>query len=235
LATGAATLLKLMIPELGQALPFSFNYAAILICARTGGVRAGVIATVVLTGLTRFFFLAPSNSLAVSSRTDTIRVAFFVAEGLLLAYLGSHFDRLRRRATNISARARAYMASALSSQQEADALKAISRDTIWEWGLDTGEIVRTPSWRDAISIALPAREDFVHWVERIHPEDRHAIVSRLHRAIEDGKEELHYHYRLQAADGTVRSVSDHAFIVRGSDWKPIRVIGRSAEWPASFS
>jgi K+-sensing histidine kinase KdpD len=231
LTVSAATLLKLILPDLAYLLPFAFNYSAVLICARTGGVKSGVIATVLLTGLTRYLFLEPRYSLAVSSRFDLIRVAFFVTEALLLTYLGSRFEQLRRKATNVSARARAYMAAALSKEQDTVAMRAISRDTIWEWGLDTGEILRTPSWRDTLSASLPEREDFVAWVERIHPEDRSATVKHLHYAIEAGKEELHYQYRLRGVDGSFHLVADHAFIVRGADWKPLRVIGRSAELP----
>jgi PAS domain-containing protein len=126
------------------------------------------------------------------------------------------------------------MAGSLSRERDSAAIWAISRDTIWEWGLDTGEIIRTPSWQDSLSSSLPVREEFASWVERIHPEDRTATIARLQDAIEQGRQELQYTYRLLSPRGKFLPVWDHAFIVRGTDWKPLRVIGRSAEFPAKL-
>ena len=81
----------------------------------------------------------------------------------------------------------------------------------------------------SITIALPVRETFASWIERIHPEDRDATVRRMQQAIKEGREEFQYTYRLLAPSGTFVSVWDHAFVVRGSDWKALRIIGRSAE------
>ena len=233
LAIAAATIPKLVFPNLARELPFALNYAAVCVCAWTGGLVSGIAAIVLLVGVTKFLFLEPIYSLSVASTADSIRVALFVAEGLLLTVLGSSHAKLKRLSANASARARAHMAGALSREQDTTAILAISRDTIWEWGLDTGEIVRTPSWQDTLSIALPVREEFTSWVERIHPEDRTATIKRLQHAIEEGRQELQYTYRLLGPRGKFLSVWDHAFIIRGTDWKPLRVIGRSAELPSS--
>jgi PAS domain-containing protein len=194
---------------------------------------AGVAAIGLLAGVTKYLFLEPIYSLSVANHADSIRVGLFVAEGLLLTLLGDSHAKVKRLAANTSARARAYMAGAMSREQDTTAIRAISRDTIWEWGLDTGEIVRTPSWQETLSVALPVREEFTSWVERIHPADRTATIERLQRAIEEGRQELQYTYRLLGPRGEVLSVWDHAFVIRGTDWKPLRVIGRSAELPTS--
>jgi len=233
LAVCAATIPKLVFPGLARELPFAFNYAAVCVCAWTGGLVSGIVALGLLVGVTKFLFLEPIYSLSVAGTADSIRVALFVAEGLLVTVLGSSHAKLKRLSAKASARARAHMAGALSREQDTAAILAISRDTIWEWGLDTGEIIRTPSWQDTLSIALPVREEFTSWVERIHPEDRTATIKRLQHAIEEGRQELQYTYRLLGPRGKFLSVWDHAFIIRGTDWKPLRVIGRSAELPSS--
>jgi K+-sensing histidine kinase KdpD len=233
-AVGAATVVKLLLPGVAAELPFAFNYAAICVCAWTGGLLPGILATFLLAGLTRYLFLAPLLSLSVASRADRIRLGLFVAEGLLLALLGDSHAKLKLVAARASIRARAYMAGALSLEQDTAAIRAISRDTIWEWGLDTGEIIRTPSWQDGLSSALPVREEFTTWLDRIHPDDRLETVTRLQEAIKGGRQELQYTYRLLGPRGSFLSVSDHAFIIRGADWKPLRVIGRSAEFPCGL-
>ncbi len=230
-AVGTATVAKLILPDVARELPFAFNYGAVYICAWAGGIQPGILAVVLLTGLTRYLFLEPLYSLSVAGRAEAIRVALFAAEGFLLAVLADSHAKLKLVAAKASIRARAYLAGALSREQDTAAIRAISRDTIWEWGLDTGEIVRTPSWQDTLSVALPVREEFTSWVDRIHPEDRTATIARLQEAIEQGRQELQYTYRLMGPRGKILPVWDHAFIVRGNDWKPLRVIGRSAEFP----
>jgi K+-sensing histidine kinase KdpD len=232
LAVGAAAVPKLVFPGLARELPFAFNYAAVCACAWTGGWLSGVAAVGLLAAITKYFFLEPIYSLAVASHAEAIRVGLFTGEGLLLTILGASHVKLKRLAANGFIRARIYMAGALSREQDAAAIRAISRDTLWEWGLDTGEIVRTPSWQDTLSVALPEREEFASWTERIHPQDRTSTIKRLQQAIEEGSQELQYTYRLLGPGGRVLSVWDHAFIVRGADWKALRVIGRSAEVPA---
>ena len=232
-AVGAATVPKLVFPDLARELPFAFNYAAVCTCAWIGGVMPGIVATALLVGVTRYLFLDPIYSFAVASQIDAIRLGLFGAEGLLLAMLGASHASLKLFAANASARARTYISAALNREVDSAALRAVSRDTVWEWDVDSGEIGRTPGTQDEISAALPVRESFASWVERIHPADREATVARLQQAILEGREEVQYTYRLLDPSGTVLSVWDHAFIVRGADWKPLRVIGRSAELPAS--
>ena len=233
LAAAAATIPKLIFPDLGHDLPFAFNYAAVCACAWIGGLLPGIAATALLAGITKYLFLEPIYSLSVASQTETIRVGIFAGEGLLLAALGDSHASLKRIAVNATSRARTYVVAALNKEVNNAAIRAVSRDTVWEWELETGNITRTPSWQDRISIALPAKESLSAWVERMHPEDRDATVKRMQQAIEEGREDFQYTYRLLGPNGTCFSVWDHAFIVRGADWKALRVIGRSAELPSS--
>jgi K+-sensing histidine kinase KdpD len=233
LAVTAATVPKLVFPELARDSPFAFDYAAVCACAWMGGLVPGIAAIALLAGITKFLFLEPIYSLSVASQAETVRVGLFAGEGLLLVLLGNSHASLKRFAANVSARARTYVGAALNKEMNNAAIRAVSRDTVWEWELDSGQIIRTPSWQDRISIALPVRETFASWVQRIHPADRDATVTRMQRAIDEGREEFQYTYRLMAPSGNFVLVWDHAFIVRGADWKALRVIGRSSELPSS--
>jgi len=233
LAVSAATVPKLVFPQLALELPFAFDYVAVCACAWMGGLVPGIAAIFLLAGITKFLFLEPIYSLSVTTQAETVRVGLFVGEGLLLVLLGDSHARLKRFAANVSARAKTYIGAALNKEMNNAAIRAVSRDTVWEWELESGQIIRTPSWQDRISIALPVRETFASWVQRIHPADRDATVTRMQRAIDEGREEFQYTYRLRAPSGTFVSVWDHAFIVRGADWKALRVIGRSSELPSS--
>jgi len=71
------------------------------------------------------------------------------------------------------------------------------------------------------------------WLGRMQPEDSARIRAILRRAVESGREECEYVYRVQRPDGTYAQVADHAYIVRDPSWKALRVIGRSAEYSAA--
>ena len=70
LAVGAATIPKLVFPDLARELPFAFNYAAVCVCAWTGGLVPGIAAIVLLAGITKYLFLEPVYSLSVASHAD---------------------------------------------------------------------------------------------------------------------------------------------------------------------
>ena len=231
IAVGAATVIKLMLPDFVRELPFSFNYAAVCICSWAGGFVSGLVATVLLAGFTKFLFLEPLYSLSVADHAEGIRVALFVGEGILVSALGGAYANVKGIAGSFLALMRAQTETARRLHQDTETIRAISRDTIWEWEIDTGEITRTASSSGALADVLPAQEGFDSWLDRIHPADRDATISRLQRAIEEGRQELQYSYRLRSPDGKFLSIADHAFIVRGDDWKPLRVIGRSAALP----
>jgi hypothetical protein len=169
--------------------------------------------------------------LSVADQGEGIRVALFVGEGILVSALGGAYANVKGVATNFLALMRAQTDTARRLHPDTETIRAISGDTIWEWELETGAIIRTGSWSGTLAEVLPAQEGFDSWVERIHPADREATISRLQRALEEGRQELQYSYRLLSPGGKFLSISDHAFIVRGDDWKPLRVIGRSAELP----
>jgi len=113
-AAGAATVAKIIFPDVARELPFALNYAAVYVCAWTGGMLSGVVATGLLAGLTRYLFLEPLHSLSVTERADVIRVGMFVTEGLLLAILADSHTKLKRLAQSTSARARTYITTALN-------------------------------------------------------------------------------------------------------------------------
>lgn len=228
-SVAAAILLKVVIPRIGEEMPFALNYAAVLVSARLAGLAWGTIATALLVISTRYLFLEPRYSLEVANQSEAIRAGLFVVEGLFLALLGDSYRKLRRNLAVVSSRMQSYVTRAIKSEADVRAVRAVSRDTIWEWNLQTEEVQRTPSWQDRLSTSLPEREEFTSWMDRIHPDDRGAVIGKLTGAVEQGPDELRYSYRLRALNGSYLPVSDHVFVIRSETGETLRIIGRSAE------
>jgi two-component system sensor histidine kinase UhpB len=63
------------------------------------------------------------------------------------------------------------------------------------------------------------------WNEKIHPEDRERVVSKIHHHIDKGIVKWQDEYRFVKADGTYKFVLDRGFILLNNEQKPYRMIG----------
>jgi PAS domain-containing protein len=224
----AMILKTLLFPQLARESPFVFNYAAVSVSAWLGGVASGGVATLACALLTRFYFLAPVHSLVVGDEAEAIRLGLFVSEGAVLSLLTGSHVALRRAVVDLTSRSQSYLKMVLQWREELEATRRVSRDILWEWNVENGEIQRLYGPQEPLSQFLPTREPFADWVERIHSGDRPGVTETLNRNLAEGRTELHYTYQILGPNGIYSQFSDHAFIVRNAAWKPVRVIGRSA-------
>jgi len=66
-------------------------------------------------------------------------------------------------------------------------------------------------------------DDPAFWIDRLHPDERSAILEGVARTFEDGR---HVHeYRFRHADGSYRWMHDELVLVRGDDGRPREMIG----------
>jgi len=226
----AATAIKLAaFPGVAHGFPFGLFYLAIAFSAWMAGSVAGIVAMLLSAAAARYFFLIPVGSFAVADFQDAVRLGLFGLEGCLLALLVGNAPRLRRMAAEQTRQARDYLDWILHWTEDIRAVRSLTADVLWEWDLASDQILRMSNQRHELSRALPARESFSLWLGRMPPEDSARIRTILLRAVESGREECEYVYRVQRPDGTLVQVADHAYIVRDSSRKALRVIGRSAE------
>ena len=229
-----ATALKIAaFPTVTEGVPFGLFYLAITFSAWIAGSVAGIVAVSLSTAAARYFFLAPVRSFAVADFQDSVRLGLFGTEGCLLALLVGNVPKLRRIAEEKTRQARDYLDLILHWTEDIRAVRSLSRDVLWEWDLASDQVLRTSNLRYELSRALPTKESFSMWLGRMQPEDSARIRAILMRAVESGREECEYVYRVQRPDGSYAQVADHAYIVRSPSWKALRVIGRSAEFSAA--
>jgi PAS domain S-box-containing protein len=218
-------------------MPFVFYYAALTAAAWLGGVGPGVLATITAALCARFFFMDPTYSLSVSSRTGAARLSLFILEGMAISAIAGKHVTARRAANRAIQRMRQYGDLLLQSTVRARALQTLSKDVVWEWDLPPSITIREEAH---IGSGNGRNSTFTSWLSGVHPRDRLKIVASLKAAMQEGVAEWREEYRrLLPGKGYMR-VSDHAFILRDSSRHPVRVIGRSTEsadahrWPEDF-
>lgn len=106
---------------------------------------------------------------------------------------------------------------------------------VWDWNLDTGEIVYSDTWVRMLGYEpgdLPGDEQ--HWRESIHPEDREAFSQALSRHM--CGETLYYNieHRLRCQDGSYKWVSGRGMLMpRDKEQGAMRIIGTLTDISAS--
>nr|WP_282571916.1 PAS domain S-box protein [Roseomonas acroporae] len=101
-----------------------------------------------------------------------------------------------------------------------------TRDAIWDWDLQTGEVL----WNEALVDAYGWRPEQVEptgdwWIGRIHPDDRARVARGIHEVIDGVGTSWTDEYRFMRADGSHAEVLDRGYLIRGPDGRASRMIG----------
>jgi PAS domain S-box-containing protein len=96
---------------------------------------------------------------------------------------------------------------------------------IWDWDIGSNT-VRWDNPREILFDGTPEKEGgYKWWAERIHPEDRDAVLSAFDDALTDTDESLVLEYRFRLTEGTWANLYDRSHIMRDKSGRAYRVIG----------
>jgi PAS domain S-box-containing protein len=117
---------------------------------------------------------------------------------------------------------------ALRDSEERFRLAALATgDAIWEWDLARGTIVWSSS--SAELTGESPGEGFDWWHERIHPDDREAVVDSITRFTGGGEQRWEAEYRFLRASGTYGCILDRGFLLRDEAGNVVRMIGAMSD------
>jgi two-component system sensor histidine kinase UhpB len=114
----------------------------------------------------------------------------------------------------------------MESLKRYELINKATGDAIWEWDLDTNELIRNNTFTTLYG--YPANENTTgraRIFEDIHPADKEGVLKTCEYCIKNNLEYWQYEYRFRAADGSYRSVYDRAFVEFDEKGKPRRMIG----------
>lgn len=112
------------------------------------------------------------------------------------------------------------------SSERFDLISRTTNDAVWEWDLETGELWGNEMHQQLYGLSVkdpvPPEQD---WQERLHPDDRAAMMERQKEAIASGTNVFISEYRFRTEHNGYRNIYDRCYIVRDDDGKAIRLLG----------
>lgn len=119
-----------------------------------------------------------------------------------------------------------------TSNQNYELVALATNDAIWDWQVETNEVVRTGKGLKALFGYDPeaTADDPDFWRKRIHPDD----IARVYEnqvKIMNNPAEMYWvdEYRFLKNDGKYAYVFDKGYIVRDEDGKAVRLIGATRD------
>ncbi len=106
-----------------------------------------------------------------------------------------------------------------------------SRDGIWDWNVETGEVFFSSMWKRMLLYEDHEIEhDLSEWDKRVHPDDRDATYADVNAHLE-GKTDFYLNeHRLMCKDGRYRWILDRGMVIeRTEEGKPLRFIGTHSD------
>jgi PAS domain S-box-containing protein len=100
----------------------------------------------------------------------------------------------------------------------------VASEVIWDWDIESDKVYRGDAYFKMTGFKECTYPMKAH-IEQIHVKDRKRIVKSLQEALSSIKSFWHEEYKFLCKDGTYHEIIDNAYIVRGKDGKPAKMIG----------
>jgi diguanylate cyclase (GGDEF)-like protein/hemerythrin-like metal-binding protein/PAS domain S-box-containing protein len=101
---------------------------------------------------------------------------------------------------------------------------------VWELDVATGEMYCSPRCKELLGYAEDEIECSIdEWVRRTDPEQQLRVRAALQECLEGRSAEYRFEHRMHAKDGSWRWILCRAMVIRGEDFKPLRIIGTHAD------
>jgi PAS domain S-box-containing protein len=163
----------------------------IMLGAYLGGLRSGLLATVISYFGASYYLLPPFHSLRVASVVDRWDIFFVMLAGLVISALNESLHRARRRAD-----------LATRKKQTRGSFFALSQDVLCTLGFDGYFKDLNPAWEKVLGYTK-AELLATPFIELVHPDDRQATLAEAEQVC-GGKSLTAYENRYRCKDGSYR-------------------------------
>jgi len=105
-------------------------------------------------------------------------------------------------------------------------------DAVWDYDVETGAEYVTRRWPEMLGYAADESFDasYRSWAERIHPEDRTAVLANVQAHLEGRTPSYRSEYRARCKDGRWKWIAVRGVVVeRGPEGRPRRMVGTRSD------
>ncbi len=206
-----ATVVRLVfLSVLGTAVPFVLFFPAVVLAALYGGLRAGVLATLLSVIVTDFFWMNPPMTFA-----DWLANGLFVLSGLLISWVTEAMHHAQARAHDAEAQA-SIAATRLQDQQALresrnDMDRAQEVGQLGSWRLDVRRNVLTWSAENHRIFGIPQGTPLTYetFLATIHPDDRQYVDTQWQAGLRGEPYDIEHRI---VVDGQVNWVREKAYL-----------------------
>ncbi len=116
--------------------------------------------------------------------------------------------------------------SATEARDRYDLVARATLDGMWDWNIVTNSVYYSPRWQ--YIVGLPERDHYsslIHWLDRVHPEDRAIVDADLQRHIDGLSPRFRNEHRVRHGDGSWRWVVVRGLAHRRENGTCVRMAG----------
>lgn len=241
-SVAAAVAVRLAMSVLDQRTPFITLFVAVTFSAWIGGWRGGLLATALSALSGSYFFLLPTQSLAVFDAADRFALTIFVASGVATAALGQALLNAIARANDHAEQAERNLAElehTTAAIKQSEAQLAASEERLrlavdggsvgtWHWDLVSDELY----WSDTMKRLLgrPTYEPlgYESFLAALHPDDRTRVDAVVRGAVA-GANSYDMELRVIWPDGSVHWQVARGRVYTDDHQRPVRMEGIAAD------
>jgi PAS domain S-box-containing protein len=202
----ASVLRGVLVPALGDGVPFILYFPTVVLCAWFGGLWPGLLSAVLGAVVALYFFIPPYQSFRPEDPTAPAQLIVFLVASTLISLLADRLHRATRRAQDGEARERnerERMRVTLTSVGDA----VIVTDDRARVTLMNGVAQSLTGWRDADAIGRPLVDVFTILDEH----SRRRVENPIARVLREGQVTgLANHTVLVLEDGREIPIEDSA-------------------------
>ncbi|TBW33872.1 EAL domain-containing protein [Siculibacillus lacustris] len=113
-----------------------------------------------------------------------------------------------------------------ASEERFDLAMRGANDGLWDWNLETGAVYFSPRWKSMLGYQPHEIANHIDSLQGLfHPADAAADAARNRDIFEGTRDSYACEFRLRAKNGEWRDILSRAFVVRGPDGRPKRMVG----------
>jgi PAS domain S-box-containing protein len=217
--TGMALLLTLWIEPFLPPIIGAFFYLAVVVSSWYGGLRPGIVATILSMLAISYFFVPPIHSLVITDVSDILQLVVFGVVALIISLLNEDLRVNKCRVEQLS-----QQLLQESSEQLGMALTA-ARMGMWDWNLLTGEITWSPEHEQLFGLA-PGSFDgrYATFHQRLHPADRDELTQVIERSRQN-RNTYQHEFRVIWRDGSIHWIEGRGRFFYDETGQPVRIMG----------
>ncbi len=112
------------------------------------------------------------------------------------------------------------------SGERYEVLAKATKDTIWDWNLQTDDIVWNEGLKNCFNYPQPGDPTVSGWkMDNVHPDDVGRVREKIYRHISEKKTHWEDEYRFRCENGEYKYIYDRGFTIYNDSNEPIRMIG----------